>query len=735
MKMEQYSGNKEPFLLVLFSDCSQEAAEKIIALLGTKQKLSYSSSYGKREKQLIRKAAAVVLILEKASVFELEQAVAEITRNEKEIIPIVLDDAVMSPGMDMLLGTKQILFRKNYESEESFHEAITSSPVLKNLKITPAQTAAAKRLLIGSFAAGLAAAGLFIWIIRGGLFGQAIRADSSLGKLGLSGNPGTITSVYVYGDAVTSAYEPAGSVPVSVMEENGLPGLYLPEADREVGYGELFDASDFRQLQNLEELSLAGNLIEDLSPLWSLRKLRKLDLSNNRAPLSLQGIGALAQLEEVNLSGCEIEDGLEELRQMSSLKKVNVSGEYLALLADSPFEVICGDITAATFEELKNACADRNVYTIRLSSPVRIPKGESLEISRHVSFLADAPNLTVRNNGEIHVFGTWAMGGVNVTNNGTIVIEDGGSYLGGMRQTANYGTCEIRKGGEVTLDRGDSFLQNDGVFHNSGTWRLYAGGQFIWNGGSVINDGELIMEETERENLVGNQTEMGGGGTVTTVSLGPEEHASSPSDSASVDEYGMTPEEREAFDQIVYVDYAPGIYEHPYPVVDERTIEAKGSPRECTFYIARTMTLNGQPSWVDYLTQFQLIVGPGATLTLEGEDWNTGSNAVTVMPDATLVINGSVPLEIAANHGEVIVNGDLNGDRINQWKEREGFFANNGILTVSGTCRLFRLYTFRNGKENGTVIAEERYDYSDTEPPFLFTNGMEGFVMFMGRFE
>ena len=101
MKMEQYSGNKEPFLLVLFSDCSQEAAEKIIALLGTKQKLSYSSSYGKREKQLIRKAAAVVLILEKASVFELEQAAAEITRNEKEIIPIVLDDAVMSPGMDM----------------------------------------------------------------------------------------------------------------------------------------------------------------------------------------------------------------------------------------------------------------------------------------------------------------------------------------------------------------------------------------------------------------------------------------------------------------------------------------------------------------------------------------------------------------------------------------------------------------------------------------------------------
>ncbi len=732
--MEQYSGNQEPFLFVLFSDCSKESAEKIIELLGEKQNLSYSSSFGKKEKQLIDKAAAIVLIGEQASMPELEPAAAVITKKEKEIIPVFLDDVMMSPGMSMLLGTKQIIFRKNYASEESFHEAITSSPVLNQLKITPAQTASAKRILYGSIAAALAAVLLFVWIIRGGIFGNAIREDSSLGKLGLSGNADTITSVYLYGDEIAPAYESSGCFPVSVMKESGQPGLYLPEADREVGYGELSDAGDFSQLQNLEELSLAGNMIEDLSPLWTLKKLRKLDLSNNRARLSLQGIGALSQLEELNLSGCVIENGLEELKQMSSLKKVNVSGKYRDALADASFEVISSDVSAASFEELKNACADRNVYTIRLASPVRIPEGESLEIRKHVSFIADGPNLTVRNNGEIHVFGTWSMGGVNITNNGAIVIEDGGSYLGGMRQTANYGSYEIRKGGEVTLDRGESFLQNDGIFHNSGSWQLYAGGQFIWNGGSVINDGVLIKEETERENFFGNQEEMEGGGEIKTVSLDdPKENSALTSDSASIDEYGMTPEERKAFDQIVYVDYAPGILEHPYPVVDERTIEAKGSPRECTFYVARTMTINGQPSWVDYLTQLQLIVGPGATLTLEGDGWNTGSNAVTVMPGATLVINGSVSVEIAANHGEVTVNGELNGDRINQWGEREGFFANNGILTVNGSCRIYQLWTFKNGKEKGPVTAADRYDYSDIEPPFLFTNGIEGFVMFMGR--
>ena len=730
MKIRQYSGNQEPFVFVLFSEISRPQAEPILELLGQKHRISWGSSFGKREQRLIEKAAAVVLILEQASVSELENAVTEIVKKDREIIPVFTDEVRMSPGMSMLLGTKQSIFRHSYAGDEAFYEAVASSPVLNQLRITAEQKDSAKRILIGCAAAVAAAAVLFLWGIRGGLFGRAIREDSSLGKLGLSGSPDTITAVYVYGDQMTDVYEENGSLPISMRKEDGRPGLYLPAADREVGYGEINSAEDFRQLQNLEELSLAGNLIEDLSPLWSLRKLRKLDLSNNRGSVSLKGISALPQLEELNLSGCDIEDGLEELTGMKSLKRVSLSEQYRSVLSDVGFEVISGDCSVSTFAELKEALADVSIFTVSLaSSSLRIPEKERLEIRRHVSFISEGQMASIRNEGEIHVFGTWTMGSADITNSGRIVIEEGGSYSGGMRETKNYGLFEIQDGGELILDHGDSFLQNSGSFENDGNLKLSGSGHFFWNGGSVINNGVMEIEEAVRTAFAGDLSSVAGSGRISYFSAGSSEQGDTPSDSASIDDYGMTPQERELFERTDYSDYIPNTQIHLYPVVDAKTIEAKGSPRESHFYVARSMTMEEKPSWAD-TGMLELVVGPNAVLTLNGDNWDRGSLAVTVMPGGTLIVNGKVVFEIAANHGEMIINGELIGDSYDAWGTMYGRLANNGILTVNGSCRVNQIWTFRSGEENGRIEAGERFDYSNTEPPFMFTEGLYGFNQF-----
>ena len=730
MTIKQYSGNKNPFVFVLFSELSRSQAEPIIELLEQKHKLSYGSSFGKREEQLTDKASAVVLIIEQASISQLEPAVMAIVKKDKEIIPVFLDDVTMSPGMSMLLGTKQIIFRSNYASEESFYDAIASSPVLNQLSVTASQKDSAKRILYGSIAAAIAVGVFFLWGIRGGMFGRAIREDSSLGKLGLSGSPDAITEVYVYGEEMTDVYEETGSLPVSMMKENGRPGLYLPEADREVGYGEISSAEDFSQLQNLEELSLAGNMIEDLSPLWKLRKLKKLDLSNNRGKVSLEGIGALTLLEELNLSGCEIESGLEELSRMKSLKRVGISDQYRSALSDAAFEIVSSDISVSTFAELKEALADESIFTVCLdSSSLHIPETEHLEIRRHVSCISEGQTASIRNDGEVSVSGTWTMGSANITNNGTIVIDEGGSYSGGMRETKNYGLFQIRDGGELILDHGDSFFQNSGRFENNGIVKLSGSGQFFWNGGSILNDGSIVIDEAVRNRFSADISAIEGSGKVTYASASSSDNNGSLFDSASIDDYGMTPQEREYFEEIDYPDYIPNTQIHLYPVVDAKTIEAKGSPRESHFYIARSMTMEEKPTWAD-AGMLQLVVGPNAVLTLNGDNWDRGSLAITVMPGGTLIVNGNVVFEIAANHGEMIINGELIGDYFDEWGTMGGRLANNGVLTVNGTCRLNQIWTFCNGEEHGRIETAERYDYSNMEPPFLFTEGLKGFNQF-----
>ena len=86
--------------------------------------------------------------------------------------------------------------------------------------------------------------------------------------------------------------------------------------------GEVSDVSDFSQLANLKELSIAGNKVVDVIPLWKLRNLEFLDLTGNPVA-DLTGIGDLPRLDTLCIGGTKITD-LAPLRDCVKLKTVYV---------------------------------------------------------------------------------------------------------------------------------------------------------------------------------------------------------------------------------------------------------------------------------------------------------------------------------------------------------------------------------------------------------------------------
>ena len=91
-------------------------------------------------------------------------------------------------------------------------------------------------------------------------------------------------------------------------------------------------------------LEISGQQITDLTPVWQLTKLRKLGVECNPIT-SLEGIGALQNLEQLWLSGTDVSD-LTPLEALPRLSDLGIDGTYVRDLPN-----------VETLERIENFCA------------------------------------------------------------------------------------------------------------------------------------------------------------------------------------------------------------------------------------------------------------------------------------------------------------------------------------------------------------------------------------------
>ncbi len=488
--MKEYNGNRKPFLCAAFAENDRKAAVEVLEQLEDHGVMVCTASM--KSLSRIRKASGLIVFLSRASLEDdtVLAAVDLADREKKPILSIHLEEITLSPGLSMILGEIQGIL-KYRETEESFRDKLLSSPVVSGRTITKQQKSAYRRsVLVISILILLLTSltGVFLYFSSV----KTISPDSPLGKLGLKGSLDSIREVYLYGEQLKEEYDTA-------------VGFYLSEScsyimlgAEKIPTGNLTDLTAFADLKNLRFLCVHGNEIREITPILGLEKLEMLDLSGNHN-LNIDGISSLKNLRTLNLADTDIDD-LSELLLLPSLETLYVSGGGWDLATSIPgrrFEVICVDTLVTNYLELKRALEDPETRSIYFRDSLTIPEGETLTVPAHILMLgAAAPgqeDLKIVNNGTVLLYGGWENGLLVRENNGTIVIESGGLYSGGMCDTVNRGTFRIEEGGQMYLERGHLVVSESGLFENRGFVQIWMGGQLIVRGGSFRNAGEIVF--------------------------------------------------------------------------------------------------------------------------------------------------------------------------------------------------------------------------------------------------
>lgn len=751
--MSGYHGNREPFLWVMCLPKDEKAAEAALDRLGGENKVYRADDVSEKDQKLLEKAAAAVIFYSRATVSRLEEATAAVTRLGKPLLPVFLDAVELSEGMSLLLGTTQGVQRSKYSVEDGFCEAILASPVLRELQVTPAQKKAARRsLILGIVTAAAAVLAVLLFTLKP-FAAREIDGGSELAQLGLSGDPTAVTALYVYGGEVCPSWEPYGVQELEVSAEDGSVGLYLPGENTVVARGVLHRAEDFAQLTNVRELALAGNAFEDLTPLWTLGKLRRLDLSGNLAPVSLEGIGALKKLEYLNVAYCQIPGDLSALRELPALQTLVISGEYAPLveaLGDVSFEVHYPSVTAQTWEELKAAVGKEGVFRLTVvGESLEIPAGETLTVRPNTDLGVERGGALV-NRGTVELYGILTGGMARKENRGRFVVCDGGSVVCGMGDFYNYGEFIVDEGALFNLTMGEQLFLEQGSFTVNGTLYVGFGGALHWSGGELVNNGLVRTDGTASQlddKMNGRLADVRGDGileaapepetpaagtedAVPTAVPAPEELTgisalpNDPEDLASLDEYGMTPRERAYFDstEYYYPTWAGGFTrEELTPYVDGENLLVR-RPKFTEAYVARSMVIEHSPLWLDGYGE--LFIAPGAVVTLRGDDWHT-SLGISILPGGKLIVEGEVEYEELYNAGELEVNGRLFGSD-QPW----GMAGNAGKITVTGEFAPKDYFRFAGAEEIGEIRAAAVYDMTDMPSPVRFAHGYRGMEIF-----
>ncbi len=325
MQYKPYAGNGKPFLYAMFTSEDRETAQPILEeIAGRGYSIWPSARFDRRR---IDKAALAVLFLtpEAAADEAVNQTINYAVQKDKTVLVVHLAPTQLSPAQKLMLYTLQGILRYDSGSDEAFYEKLFGSALLKNLRVTPAQKRASRRLalLLGG-AAIIAAAAVALLTLKPA--DTTVPEGSLMAELGYSGNMEDITSILIFGESVI---EGQNEYPFTLCSSGydldteqwydtiAYGDKYGETIER---YGEINDISDFAQLENLYELSIAGNRVTDISPLFQLKNLEILNITGNPVG-DLSGIEGMESLKTLYIAGTQVQtlvplDGCENLKMV-----------------------------------------------------------------------------------------------------------------------------------------------------------------------------------------------------------------------------------------------------------------------------------------------------------------------------------------------------------------------------------------------------------------------------------
>lgn len=518
--MEPYSGNRYPFCYALYTKADEQ---EVLALLNALERRGVRSALPARRRGVLHRAAAVLLFLSPEAIRDkaLLRGVTAACEAGKTVLAIHLKESELTPGLALQLGQTQALFKYQAESEAAFLQKLFNAPALQNMSVTPLQRKALRRQTLAWALSGALVLTLGLLI---GLNWRPIQArfpNSTLRKLGVPLDFGSVETLYVYGDTALDAY----SMPRYRLYADGEHD-WVRLGDRLIPQGSVRTLDDFGLLVNLRELCICNDPITSLDPILGLTGLKRLDVSHDQIS-NFNGIGTLAGLEYLNVSHISL-SSLEGITELKGLRTLNIAFTDLtaldgllslpaletvyidaslldaaAALGETPFEIVCLDTPVYDYSGLAAALADPAITDIRIMNGLLIPASAELTVRPGVALTGVGldGSFTVNNYGIIHLQGVWEMGLCDRMNYGTILVEPGGVYTGGMCTTITTGVFRIEPGGRQNLERGAIFSLTGGRYENDGDVYLQGGYELRFLGGLAVNNGALHLFDMDDVDL------------------------------------------------------------------------------------------------------------------------------------------------------------------------------------------------------------------------------------------
>ena len=383
--MNPYKGNGKPFVYVYFP---QDEKERVLSILEKFVQKNGNVSFWWSEKPLkkpekvIDAAFSVIAFIKQAQINDkdFQNVIDAAVRCEKKILPIHLEETEYNtPWSRLALGSKQGIIRSAYKDDEQLLEKMTGAETFVDMKVTARQKKNRRsqllRIIGGLLASALGIVGVLFFTGMIGFDPGDEKRTVQIGDFSISGTQAEldkITTLCIYGDreptnylvdkrvdlrGTTDDYSTFYVNPRQITEDN-----YLIFDNQLIRRGKISDLNWVKYLRNLEVLILDGQCIIDISPVFELKKLKRLDMMCNFVE-SLDGIEVMENLEYVNFSYNKLTD-VSSLFRCPNIHDVCLAFNYdlTDLGCDYAPQVWALDITGTKGEKMPLMGVGRRVW-------------------------------------------------------------------------------------------------------------------------------------------------------------------------------------------------------------------------------------------------------------------------------------------------------------------------------------------------------------------------------------
>ena len=302
--MNPYKGNGKPFVYVYFPPDEKERALSILEKFVQKNgnvSFWWSEKPLKKPEKVIDAAFSVIAFFKQAQINDkdFQNVIDAAVRCEKKILPIHLEETEYNtPWSRLALGSKQGIIRSAYKDDEQLLEKMTGAETFVDMKVTARQKKNRRsqllRIIGGLLASALGIVGVLFFTGVIGFDPGDEKRTVQIGDFSISGTQAEldkITTLCIYGDreptnylvdkrvdlrGTTDDYSTFYVNPRQITEDN-----YFIFDNQLIRRGKISDLNWVKYLRNLEVLILDGQCIIDISPVFELKKLKRLDMMCN----------------------------------------------------------------------------------------------------------------------------------------------------------------------------------------------------------------------------------------------------------------------------------------------------------------------------------------------------------------------------------------------------------------------------------------------------------------------